>query len=497
MIVGDDMKNIFTIEKLMVFMQEILKKMHNSEQVFYSNEYLSILNIAKFLFKYERNVFKDSSNEIPSITFDINNYEYLFFIMDVAEYIKKRGKFLLNGIIVNINTKNEEISHSLKIVNLLRNALAHGDYEIDVEKQIIVINSSSDGKYPSFLKVDIPLYILDDSIFNINMKYYIKEIDKNYYYDNILKTDKYAFDKYIENIIFQNDKLKENMNNEIILKFNKYYEFIKNGDILNALKLLLDIYGDLKKVGPFDFFWVLLQNEINEILKLIKVNDECYKVAEKVANLLGKDSNSSFNNFLVLYNYSMLVFSNESINIDYRFVDTSKISFEFFDSNKDEFENLNKKIYNFNQIVVNNFEKIPDDKKRDELILLKFKNLLDNILLKSNVLESLNKRVVSSIRNGQFHGYFDYDENKIHVLDKKKIDEIKFEAFITFEDYYNLLNDISGDKKYTLETFFNVIKNFIDVDVYDEFMNIYRKYICSNYPIDTVLNGVLTNRKEK
>lgn len=251
MIVGDDMKNIFTIEKLMVFMQEILKKMHNSEQVFYSNEYLSILNIAKFLFKYERNVFKDSSNEIPSITFDINNYEYLFFIMDVAEYIKKRGKFLLNGIIVNINTKNEEISQSLKIVNLLRNALAHGDYEIDVEKQIIVINSSSDGKYPSFLKVDIPLYILDDSIFNINMKYYIKEIDKNYYYDNILKTDKYAFDKYIENIIFQNDKLKENMNNEIILKFNKYYEFIKNGDILNALKLLLDIYGDLKKSWIF------------------------------------------------------------------------------------------------------------------------------------------------------------------------------------------------------------------------------------------------------
>ena len=130
------------------------------------------------------------------------------------------------------------------------------------------------------------------------------------------------------------------------------------------------------------------------------------------------------------------------------------------------------------------------------MILLKFKNLLDNILLKSNVLESLNRRVVSSIRNGQFHGYFDYDEKGIHVLDKKKLDEIKFEASITFEDYYNLLNDISSDKAYTLGNFFNVIKNFIDVDVYDEFMNIYQKYICGNYPIDIVLNEPLVNSKK-
>ena len=160
----------------------------------------------------------------------------------------------MNGITVNVNTKNEEIVRSIKIVNLLRNTLAHGDYLIDVDKQVIVINSVSDGKYASFLKVDIPLDILDDFRFNINIKYYIKEFAQKGCFENNLKTDKYAFDKYIEHIIYQNNILKENMNNKIILKFRKYYEFVKNGDILNALKLLLDIYEVLQQEGSLISF---------------------------------------------------------------------------------------------------------------------------------------------------------------------------------------------------------------------------------------------------
>lgn len=206
------MKNLVKLSK------ELVENLLSGNKQKLGKEHFFMFSISKFILLKEKILKKDSGNNILYFN-NIKNAKYIPAILLFAEEIKKNGTYQINRTTIKLekdNKDSQKLSEALWLFNKVRDSLAHGQYTIDLENDILLINNDHSNKANNAYKLvcSIPIQLLN------SISFYIEEINEKLNEKDLSM----AYRKYLEKIAVNYDiDTKKIFVNDYIININKYY----------------------------------------------------------------------------------------------------------------------------------------------------------------------------------------------------------------------------------------------------------------------------------
>jgi len=141
------------------------KKIENNQDL------KQVIELTIFLAYKELCIKKDSTNNNQILYFDEEeNKNMVPYFEKIADYIRKQpNSFIKDNLKIKLKNNNPDLEETIWIVNKVRDSIAHKSFEIDEEKDMLIIDndSSNDSHHapnnPYKLKCSIPFELLRDS----------------------------------------------------------------------------------------------------------------------------------------------------------------------------------------------------------------------------------------------------------------------------------------------------------------------------------------------
>lgn len=480
--------------------------------------------ISKFLLLKEMIIKKNSKEDI--LYFDYNrNKDYLPAIKYIVDYIKLNGKVEKNETKVDIKPE-EYNSSSLQFyiwtINKLRDSLAHGMYEFDLENERLIIkNDHSKDRNAYVLNCKLPIEILEFFTYiakKTNFKYdeqeieefkkYSKEMRNNFGYSYDYDDDKiennitsYNNDNIL-NIKYYNDNLNDIKSKKMyefdseIIDNNSYKYLNQKKEILKSLLLILknsDLLSETEKELLYTYLinLGLFDKDFKRLRRNKKTNKEYAKklttVISEISSILGIKSNSNEGiTFAAIYNYMQLTFSLNNFKFKSKeekellgYLKISKLNPIYVKTNNKKL-NLNidseysKKLKSIQSITekfitqikekIMQYKNNPNSLFRQSINYL-FKKYYEDII---SSFADKNSFVLTSIRNSIEHANI-HDVNGVIMLNDQgnQIDynTVNFVCYGNPNDFYEITNSLetrSSKEKFTFDDFIEELKPIID-----------------------------------
>lgn len=178
------------MKNLVKLSRELVENLLSGNKQKLGKEHFFMFSISKFILLKERILKKDSRNNILYFN-NIKNAKYIPAILSFAEEIKKNATYQINCTTIKLKKENknfQKLSEALWFFNKVRDSLAHGQYTIDLENDILLINNDHSNEANNAYKLvcSIPIQLLN------SISFYIEEINE--------KTNEKDLSRHIENI---------------------------------------------------------------------------------------------------------------------------------------------------------------------------------------------------------------------------------------------------------------------------------------------------------
>lgn len=508
--------------------RELVENLLSGNKQKLGKEYFFMFSISRFILLKERLLKKDSTNNILYFN-NIENAKYIPAILSFAEEIKKNGTFQFNPLTIKLEKNNQDshqLTEALWIFNKVRDSLAHGQYTIDLENDILLINNDHSNEANNAYKLvcSIPIQLLN------SISFYIEEIN-----EIINKKDlSIAYRKYLEKAANDYDIDAKAFDNNYIIKFNNY--FVEN--TYNYNTYLNDITKDnyVYKIQPQkqekEFFYIDDINDnriknnltIKELYRLVELLSKYKPSSEKqkeqilqilkkcrflveqrikleeqkmldiksseliseISDILGiKVGTQNADGAIALYTYMNLVFSQNN-EIDYSRICLRNLILDF-DPYKngrgtgkvysDTINYINRLCIEFSEKMDSKIETYYNNPSEN------FRNSLMDIYVEfyisiMNSIGNRNKLVLTSIRNSIEHGNYCVNKNGSIILydqsNHSDNDSIKFLCCSFPQQLFNITKSIelkSAKDKYVMDDFFKELETIVDDTTLTKIMN--------------------------
>ena len=158
---------------------ELLRKVRSDEETRFTKEDWQMLQVARFLVSKEKFIKRDADN----ITLYYAANKTFYFLDDLSDAVYTLAKYIYDndpGLIIDTTKKveyglpldpkysrltNPTMDEAIIIINMVRNAIAHGNAIIDFENSLLKIDNTMPSETdPNIIKfhmnVDIPISLL-------------------------------------------------------------------------------------------------------------------------------------------------------------------------------------------------------------------------------------------------------------------------------------------------------------------------------------------------
>lgn len=295
--------------------KDFAERMIYGQELIATKEDHALMIISSFLLIKEHIIKKDTKNGILYV--DLPNATDYFGVMEkIVSFITRTSNNINVDLLTVVNIQDGKPlptneTQIIIIMNKVRNALAHNDYNFDESYTNIIINNeyTEDGKTYTF-KVTIPINLLELLIFAANNDYE-KQIVEEYQNSRgiILKSDsksdlklasgkeKHPNESHIaqkENnpIIYMNSKLEESdldqdtkgrrISKELLVFLENLSKEIKTDSRKKEICFLLEKYGTEKELSRItivdiskdDFDMLAIRNIIRELSRILNMGDD-------------------------------------------------------------------------------------------------------------------------------------------------------------------------------------------------------------------------------
>lgn len=501
------MEKKIVIQKAREFAQRSLKG--NIKNVNREDYYMFL--VSKFLLLKEMIIKKDSENNILYFNYN-KSKEYLPAIKYIVDYIKVNGTIQKNSTTVIIEPNqynNSNLQFYIWTFNKIRDSLAHGMYEFDLNKsQLIIKNAHSNSRDPYVLNCALPIEMFELFTYiakKPKSKYSDKEItefkghskkmraDFGYVYDeddkiikNYNKYNHINYDTYnisnINNNMYNISNINNNSYNYDNLKINlNTYEYSKEQeDVLDALLVIIKnsdkltdeqrkiLYTYLRKLGLLDFNIEIDKTKI----KRNKHPDKKYTeklatVISEISSILGiKNKPNNMITMSAIYNYMQLTFSLNEFNFKSRegkeslgYLRISKIHPMYVKSNNNKFDENVDSQYSLKINAIRNFttnfvvrmkEKIQQYKGNPSS---SFRQSINDLFKKyyEDIIQSFSDKnafVLTSIRNSIEHANIHNVSGQIMLNDQSNQNDnhsINFCCYGNADDFFEITNSLESE----------------------------------------------------
>lgn len=444
------MNRISDKDILIKLARELTDKFLNHKEYKLRKEHFIMFSISKFILLKEMLVKKDTRTNTLYFD-DIKNERYIEMIMLLAKEIKKDGVVSYDRDVTQLESQSldNKLKEAIWIFNKVRDSLAHGRYEIDLDNDAINIDNdfSSDLSNPFKLVCTIPVSLLN------SISYYVeygntsleKYKDVKLKYLNIFEIDKDLFYKnndYLKKILYNNKE-------EIDYKSSSYInKTVTDGLILSK------------------------EDEIKEIISLLykkrekETSKKTIQIIREMSDILGLGNEEAYG-IVALYNYMSIVLLNKQSE-DYVYFPLDGIEWMFTKSNgfeentKEKIKDTCEKFLEKGVLAIKVYYEHPSEKFRESIMYM-FAKFYTDILDKLSI---INKLVLSNIRNGVAHGNFNCINNEIVLFNQENhLDskDIKFGCKARSEDLFELTKRIDlKDSTFKVKDFYNTLSCYID-----------------------------------
>lgn len=466
--------------------------------------------VSKFLLLKEMIIKKDSENNILYFNYN-KSKEYLPAIKYIVDYIKVNGTIQKNSTTVIIEPNqynNSNLQFYIWTFNKIRDSLAHGMYEFDLNKsQLIIKNAHSNSRDPYVLNCALPIEMFELFTYiakKPKSKYSDKEItefkghskkmraDFGYVYDeddkiikNYNKYNHINYDTYnisnINNNTYNISNINNNSYNYDNLKINlNTYKYSKEQeDVLDALLVIIKnsdkltdeqrkiLYTYLRKLGLLDFNIEIDKTKI----KRNKHPDKKYTeklatVISEISSILGiKNKPNNMITMSAIYNYMQLTFSLNEFNFKSRegkeslgYLRISKIHPMYVKSNNNKFDENVDSQYSLKINAIRNFttnfvvimkEKIQQYKGNSSS---SFRQSINDLFKKyyEDIIQSFSDKnafVLTSIRNSIEHANIHNVSGQIMLNDQSNQNDnhsINFCCYGNADDFFEITNSLES-----------------------------------------------------
>ena len=460
------------------------KCLSNKLEDFNPNEYI-LLQISKFILLKERLIKKDNNE---NLYFNYNrNHEYYDVIKEIGDTLIKNAVILKIHKVLNVIIEprkyndNTTLKAYILLIHKLRDALAHGSYDIDFKKGNIIINSNTQD---ICMVTTIPIKLIE------KFAYIVSPISIDEF--NLLKNSNNHLlnEKQKLPLIYDKPKIIKDDYYPVDI-YNNYYPESKK-DQLEVLKALL-IYA--KNLGlshkDIDYIFKSIKNE--ELFKQIKNNnipifnikllvDEMFKIMRI------KDSNVNPYALVSLYNYMQIYLSNKYDELwnnrppILSHLKLSKIN-PMFTKEPAIYKviaSLIKTIVNRTRKALNQYHSVNNTKYKAKILSDINKSFTNNINEILKLLNTRNMEVITGIRNSIEHGNIIDLDGKIVLFDKENQrdnNSISFVSMASIKDYYDIIEtlDIGVLTPLTNQELLEELKVFVDQSLFNELQIIFNE----------------------
>ena len=462
--------------KLIKQAKEILENRLNGEKNYVTNDVYNVFTISAFLLLKENLIKKDCNNDI--LYFDYADASYIPYILDLASKVEQ-SQYIRNNTMVNFQNAYSDIPRDLDdaiwILNKIRDSLAHGAYEIIGDK-IIIDNDHTDEVIPYKLSCTLSMDDLAKFVLSVvtNTKIEKKDVFK---YISSLLTSKENNEKYM--MVFRGNyhHILKNLQMRKLPKKRRVYFSIKPTD--NDYDIVLENEKYLRKqTNDRAFLWRSVKNGFVTASSLIEEAKDEEKLANQTLDIINSltdyfDTQNKDNiiDYIFLYNYMELVFSLDSE----RNLDLSN-----FDVNIDDvdYTALKNKI---SDIVCEYTGKINDrmalyKELEDTVPFTVVHNAVNGFHGKvEKKVNSLNRIIVSKIRNGVDHANIKEEDGFIKISDKANQNSDDEKASFVGDTYsfFTLVSYIEERKLLDSEEIFDIslLKNIVEPEEYNSIVS--------------------------
>lgn len=476
-------------DKMLKISRDLINSFIEKNDVTLGIEHYFMFSITKFLLTKEQIIKKNNSNK--KIEFDVTS-EYLSTILTQYHEISKSLYYKVDGVrtfnevddSVSLINLNEEMSNDPKLIRLIkesvwcidkiRDSLAHGKYDFNIQEHKIII----DNEYDTF---DETGHIIHHSFKCEVPPEILTLLGKSY---------KNTYNKYEDKTLTLEYQKRHTGINDILK--NKYSLTSNNNETINTIK------------KPSKKPLSVMSEEI------YVHNAAAVKVAETIKTLgLKGEENDILTS--ILYNHLLLLLSDETREYNYDELLLLNQNYSFLESkdstNKEEdITNtkgpIKKSIKKFHKQYkkLNEYEKV---RRCKELFKSMYSSLKEQIGIR-------NKSVIKRIRNSIMHGNIEIDTTTgvIKLFDRTdNTTDTQVNQFECETDNYGLLeliDELENKRTYTLQMFmmeidklltsFNWDSSSINEKLTDIFLCL--KTIDHNINLNTSMNDIMTKLNE-
>ena len=462
-----------------------MKELAGNEKNNVTKDAYNVFVISAFLLVKENLIKKDCNND--TLYFDLNNESYIPYMLELAgkidrcNYIKNNTSICIqNGSLNNSN----ELENAIWVINKIRDSLAHGVYEI-VDDKIIIDNDHTDEIVPYKLCCMLDIDDLAKFVLSVVTNTRIEKNDVFKYFSPILtkksKNENYMmmFNGGSGKVLINSSKkqLRELMDRRRVLVFIE-----PNGDLYdivigNQKNLRKKITKDSHLQRSLMYGMEKASTLVSEALEEERLANKTIDVINSLTDYFGTSNVDDIIDYIYLYNYMELVFS----LADDKKLDLPNLDLTNFDVYVDDVDYIALKD-KISDIIVSYINKIEEkletyDNLSDVVpfsIVENVCNSLDEKLEKKVI--SLNRIIISKLRNGVHHANIKEDNGLIKIIDKanQNSDDEKAYFIGTTHDFFGLISYIEEKVMEQNEEKFDnyLLNNVIDDNTYNDYLSI-------------------------
>lgn len=435
----------------------------------YSLDDYYTLQISKFLLLKESIIKKNPQTSI--IHFDyLKHKDYLESIRKIVKLFDT-DKLVLNNITVSIEPKEyetDELKRTILIFHKIRDALAHGAYEIDIDSQEIVIFNNSDvngnsyhieGRIHVSLLEEFTYIGLSPEIIKIIINEEQKLFNVNINKDIFMKNNKLALQKegQIYDDIYKNVNFYKEDYDNLDINYKKALKVVKA--LLQFINNSVSINDKTKKKAQELASKVLNNTDYKDALdgidkdlaKLKKIRE----LIDELCHILKTSKNEIGTKNVAIYNYIQMYLSNCLELTDEQ---KRKIGFLRLKDLKCDFirnNDIDNQIKGAIRLILRQYRKRlrqylnNPDRNSFYNLLVDFRDATINTVLP--LLQSRNVWIITNIRNAVDHGNITFDGDNVKLTDTNDLSTDKFTCNCTSDQLFRVINDLDTAKEEDLE----------------------------------------------
>lgn len=402
-------------------------------------------------------IYDESSEYTPAL---LTQYKHLLqtlrYTVDGEKTLEEAYKTveLVNG------SDNNELKEAVWCIDRLRDSFAHGKYDFDLDRKVIKV----DNRYFTYENGKRIEHIFECEINPELLNWLYQKVNE--------KEINYVFANFKDGNLFK-------IYDEELANFISKKHYYKRREQFDALEKL----GEPNTFKNKD---TDIANRNRESVKLNSSKKDAKLALKQTAQTLGFSSTESDILTILLYNYLLLLLSDDKKEYDYSQLSLLGINYEFkeiTDSQqlKDDITNTRSGIKKVLKRFNKSFVKIDEHESTKRYRQLFIKTISD--LLKE--LKKRNEAVISRIRNAVMHGNIEkeVETNNIHLFDDVSGEE-QFTCMTNNQGLIDLINELESNKKLTfIELIYEIHKLLVSFELDEEFItkSLMNLYMCAKY----------------